>query len=118
MRSVCLDAGVVDAVASCFMRIVFRDVRLAAIRTAEAAQTGFPFAVIASCQRKLLILDAASDERTIRNWKSLRYEELNGRRSIRLDDQWRLLFEFDDSVSQPTVEIFAIENHTHAGDCR
>src|SRR5438132_10482497 len=97
------------------MRVVFRDARLAAIRTAQAAQTGLPAPVIQSCRRKLQLLDAAPDERTLRNWKSLHYEKLKGgregQRSIRLNDQWRIVFVLDESTSPPTIEIIAVEDY-------
>ena len=97
------------------MRVVFRDTRLAVVRTAEAAQTGLPAPVIQSCQRKLQVLDAAPDERTLRNWKSLHYEKLKGdregQRSIRLNDQWRLVFELDATTAPPTIVVLAIEDY-------
>ncbi len=97
------------------MRIVFRDARLAVIRTADAAQTGLPIPVIRSCQNKMIVIDAAPDERTLRNWKSLHYEKLRGeregQRSIRLNDQWRLVFILDETTSPPTVEVLAVEDY-------
>ncbi len=97
------------------MRIVFRDQRLALVRTDQAAQTRLPIAVIKSCRDKLNFLGAASEERAIRNWKSLRYEKLEGKRkgqhSIRLNDQWRLVFILDESTSPPTIEVLAIEDY-------
>lgn len=97
------------------MRIVFRDAKLAAVQTAAAAQTGLPFGVIKSVQRKLVLLGSAPDERTLRNWKSFHYEKLvgdrAGQRSIRLNDQWRLVFILDETTAPPTVEILAIEDY-------
>jgi toxin HigB-1 len=97
------------------MRVVFRDARLAVIRTAEAAQTGLSAPVIQSCQRKLQVLDAAPDERTLRNWKSLHYEKLKGdregQRSIRLNDRWRLVFELDSTTSPPTIVVLDVEDY-------
>jgi proteic killer suppression protein len=97
------------------MRVVFRDARLAVIRTADAAQTGLPAPVIKSCQTKLVVLDAAPDERTLRNWKSLHYEKLKGdregQRSIRLNDRWRLVFSLDESTSPPTIVVLSVEDY-------
>ncbi len=97
------------------MRIVFRGDRLAAIRTDHAERTKLPFAVIQSCQRKLVILEAAPDERTLRNWKSLHYEQLKGdragQRSIRLNKQWRLVFNLDETTSPPTIEVLDVEDY-------
>src|SRR5438094_7497291 len=97
------------------MRIEFRDARLALIRTDRAAQTKLPFAVIKSCRDKLVVIEAAPDERTLRNWKSLRYKKLEGdrkgQRSIRINDQYRLVFILDESQSPPVVTVLAVDDH-------
>lgn len=97
------------------MRVVFRDARLAAVRTGDSGQTGLPVEVVQSLRRKLDVLDAAPDERTLRNWKSLHFEKLGGdregQRSVRINDKWRLVFLLDVTTVPPTIEILAIENH-------
>ena len=78
------------------MRIVFAAAELALIETDEAGTTRLPVAVIKSARRKLTVLRAAVDDRSLRNWRSLRYEKLKGnregQRSIRINDQWRICF--------------------------
>lgn len=97
------------------MRVVFRDERLAVVLTDEAGQTGLPFEVIKSFQKKHVVLVAATDERTLRNWKSLHYEKLEGdragQRSIRLNKQWRAVFVLDETTAPPTIEILSIEDY-------
>jgi toxin HigB-1 len=97
------------------MKIEFRDRRLALIRTDRAAETKLPFPVIKSCREKLVVIEAAPDERTLRNWKSLRFKKLegerNGERSIRINDQWRIVFTIDESSVPPTIAILAIEDY-------
>jgi|SRR5579871_552494 len=97
------------------MRVVFRDPRLAVIRTADAWKTGLPLEVVKSCQKKLAILDAAPNELTLRNWKSLYYEKLvgdrKGERSIRLNKQWRLVFVLDETTSPATIEVLSVEDY-------
>ncbi len=98
------------------MRVVFRDKRLAWIRTRRAAaETRLPIAVIVSCQRKLVQLDAAPDEMTLRGLAGLRYEKLRGDRegqhSIRLNDQWRLIFLLHDTTTPPTIEVLEIVDY-------
>lgn len=70
---------------------------------------------IKSCREKLIVLEAAPDERTLRNWKSLHYEKLGGgregQRSIRLNKQWRLIFELNDGHSPPTATILGVEDY-------
>ncbi len=93
------------------MKIQFQDTRLGLIRTDRAFETKLPFAVIKSCRDKLVVLEAAPDERTLRNWQSLRYEKLKGKRdgqrSIRINDQYRMVFTLDDSTP-PILTILEV----------
>lgn len=96
------------------MEIIFLDPTLALIEGDEAGQTRLPVAVIKSARRKLMVLRAAVDDRLLRNWKSLHYEKLRGdregQRSIRLNDQFRMVFTL--SESEPlTATILAIEDY-------
>ncbi len=98
------------------MRLLFRDKRLAWVQTTRAAaETRLPIAVIASAQRKLLQLEAAPDEMTLRGLAGLRYEKLRGDRegqhSVRLNDQWRLIFLLHDTTTPPTIEILEIADY-------
>ena len=97
------------------MKIEFRDKHLAMIRTDRAAETKLPFTVIRSCRDKLVFLEAAPDERTLRNWRSLRYERLKGdregQRSIRINDQWRLVFVLNEAVTPSTIVVLEIEDY-------
>lgn len=97
------------------MRIVFADCDLELIETDEAGATRLPVAVIKSARRKLTLLRAAIDDRSLRNWKSLHYEKLKGdredQRSIRLNDQYRMVFELDEEAEPQTVTILKIEDY-------
>jgi toxin HigB-1 len=96
------------------MEIVFADSALALIESDEAGQTSLPVAVIKSARRKLVLLRAAPDDRSLRSWKSLHYEKLKGdregRRSVRLNDQYRLIFTLNESVPA-TITILTIEDY-------
>lgn len=98
------------------MEIEFQDrQRLDLIETDRATETRLPIAVINSCRRKLNLIRAAPDERTLRNWKSLHYEKLEGNRSdersIRLNDQWRLIFKINSECRPPKLIVLAIEDY-------
>src|SRR6266700_868085 len=97
------------------MRVTFRDARLAIIRTTAAERLGLPMAVVKSCRQKLVVLEAAPDERTLRNWKSLHYEKLegdkSGQRSIRINKQWRLVFTLDTECRPNKMTILAVEDY-------
>jgi proteic killer suppression protein len=97
------------------MRIVFADEELALIETDRAGETRLGVAIIKSARRKLAVLRAAIDDRSLRNWKSLHYEKLKGdregQRSIRLNDQYRMVFELDEETEPQTVTILQIEDY-------
>jgi proteic killer suppression protein len=97
------------------MDIEFRDKHLASIHTDRAAETRLPCSVIRSCREKFVVIRAAPDAHTLRNWRSLRYERLTGDRcsqhSIRLNDHWRLIFELDESCSPPVMIVLAIDDY-------
>jgi proteic killer suppression protein len=97
------------------MEIEFADDSLAAIETNEAGATRLPIAVIKAARRKLTLLRAAVDDRSLRNWKSLHYEKLkgdrDGQRSIRVNDQYRLVFTLDSDTDPQTATVIAIEDY-------
>jgi proteic killer suppression protein len=97
------------------MDVVFADSTLALVETEEAGKTRLPVPVIKSARRKLTVLRAAIDDRSLRNWKSLHYEKLKGdregMRSVRLNDQYRMVLTIDEGTKPPTVTIVAIEDY-------
>lgn len=96
------------------MEIEFRDEKLALVETDRAAETRLPIAVISSLRDKLVVLRAASDERTLRSWKSLHYEKLErpgDQRSIRINKQWRLVFTIDTKVRPNKMTVLAVEDY-------
>jgi toxin HigB-1 len=91
------------------MRVVFADEDLARISTDEAHKLGLPFAVIKAARRRLIQLEAATDERDLSNLRSLDYKklagDLEGLRQIRVNDQYRIRFELDNGQRPPVVTI-------------
>lgn len=98
-----------------YMKVEFTDASLALIETNRAGETRLPVGVIKSARRKLTVLRAAPDERTLRSWKSLHYEKLKGgregQRSIRLNDQFRLVLLLNKETDPLTVTILGIEDY-------
>lgn len=97
------------------MQIEYRGKKLDLLETERAGETKLPISVIASFRRKLVILRAAPDERTMRNWKGLHYEKLSGdregQRSIRLNGQWRIVFELDSDSNPQTLRILEVVDY-------
>lgn len=95
------------------MKIEFADPRLAVIRTARAtAELRLPIGVIKSCREKLIVIEAARDERVLRNWQALRYKRLKGDRDgqceVRLNDQYRIVFVLEESQTPPIFRVLEI----------
>lgn len=92
------------------MKVLFRDDRLEqAVRTGTVGQTGLAPHVLKAAGKKLVMLESAPDERTLRNFKSFHYEKLHGdregQRSVRVNDTFRFVFVLDDDTRPPTIEI-------------
>ena len=94
------------------MKIEFANPQLARICTEEAHKLGIHIAVIKAARKRLFALEQAPDERTLRNFKSFNYKKLKGdkdkRRTIMVNDQYRLLFTLDNSTVPPTARILDI----------
>lgn len=94
------------------MEIEFREKTLALVETDRAAETRLPVSVINSMRQKLVVLRAAPDERTLRNWKSLHYEKMEDEeRSIRLNKQFRLIFNIDTACKPNRLIVLRVWNH-------
>jgi proteic killer suppression protein len=97
------------------MEIEYADATLALIETDNAGATRLPVAVIRAARRKLTALRAATDDRTLRNWKSLHYEKLKGdregQRSIRVNAKYRIIFTLDNEAVPQKATILAIEDY-------
>ena len=97
------------------MEVVFKNKALERLALTDWSDPKLPLAVCTSLKQKVVILKAAPDERTLRNWKSFHYEKLKGKyaglRSIRLNKQFRLIFELSDCDSGPKITIVDVEDY-------
>ena len=96
------------------MEVEFQDPRVALVETVRAGETRYPTEVINSLRQKLIVIRAAPDERTLRNWKSLHYEKLErpgDERSIRINNQWRLVFTIDTKSRPNKISILRVEDY-------
>jgi proteic killer suppression protein len=96
------------------MEIEYADDRVALVETDQAAQSRLPIDVIKGLRQKLVVVRAAPDERTLRNWKSLHYEKLErpgDQRSIRINKQWRLVFTIDTKCKPNKIRILGVEDY-------
>ncbi len=96
------------------MDVDFNDKKLALVETDRASETKLSVALIESLRDKVHYLRQAADERSLRNWKSLHYEKLEGRggeRSIRINKQWRLIFTLDCESTPQRITILGVEDY-------
>ena len=94
------------------MKIEFADDDLARICTDQAFRLGLPVAVIWKARFRLIQMEAARDERDLRNLKGLHYKkgkgEREGTRSVRINDQFRIVFTLSDDEHPPIVRVIEI----------
>lgn len=94
------------------MDVEFQDKTLALVETDRAMETRLPISVINSLRQKLVVIRAATDDRTLRNWRSLHYEKMEGEeRSIRLNIQYRLIFTVNGEGGNTKMTVLRVWNH-------
>ena len=97
------------------MQCRFRDKDLERLYTDPTFLGGFAPELVALFRRRVQALFAATDERDLYAHKSLHYEHLHGKRqhqrSIRLNQQWRLVLEVEPTASGRVLVIVALEDY-------
>ncbi len=99
------------------MRWEFKSKKLEALYTEEKGARKYEPAVVDAFFEIVSIIDAASDTQDLYAQKSLRYEKLQGKRSktkersLRLNDQWRLIVTEEDDDEGQYLLIHKIEDY-------
>lgn len=97
------------------MDVRFRKRKLIRLERDRNYTAGFGRDVIRAFRKRMQFIRQAKDERDFYNMKSLRYEKLRGdrqhQRSMRLNDQWRLILELERQDDGKLVVIVAIEDY-------
>jgi toxin HigB-1 len=97
------------------MEVRYADRRLQVLEADPAATGGLPAGVVKAFRMRIQTIRAAPDERDFYQLKSLRYEKLKGKRShqhsMRLNDQYRLILEYEKQSSEKTAVIVGIEDY-------
>jgi len=97
------------------MQVRFYNERLRVLEIDPTATGGFSQAVVRAFRKVMNVIRNAVDERDIRAMKSLRFEKLQGNRShqhsLRLNDQWRLIIEIEESAPKNTIVMVDIEDY-------
>lgn len=97
------------------MDVRFADDRLQELEADPSSAAGFGQDVVRSYRKKLQFIRAAMDEREFYAMKSLHFEKLQGKRShqrsVRLNKQWRLVIELEETQARKVVVIVSIEDY-------
>ena len=97
------------------MKFEFADPSLRRLSSDRHFDGGLPPGVVKAYRKRLLQIQAASDERVFYALKSLHFEKLKGDRrgqhSMRLNDQWRLVLRLKGSGQTKTAELLSIEDY-------
>jgi proteic killer suppression protein len=71
--------------------------------------------MVKAFRKRMQTIRAARDERDFYALQSLRFEKLKGARShqhsMRLNDQWRLILEFEGKGEKKTLVVVGIEDY-------
>ncbi len=97
------------------MKVRYADDDLSLVETNQAHRLKLPVQVVQAARRKIRLLREAEDERDLYAMMSLHYEKLKGKlegkRSIRINDQWRIILEIDQECEPLELVILEISNH-------
>jgi toxin HigB-1 len=97
------------------MKVSFGDDDLAKLETDRGFTGGFSPAVVKGFRKAMQFIRAAVDERDLYQMRSLRFEKLSGprrhQRSMRINDQYRLILELDGEGQSKTMRVAAIEDY-------
>lgn len=97
------------------LEIVVRDKVLLDLATNKNAKSGFPQAVEKKFRLRIQQIMSFIDERELYSIKSLHFEKLKGDRShqhsMRLNDQWRMILEFEGEAPNKRLIVVGIEDY-------
>ena len=97
------------------MRVRHADSKLERLERDPKYRAGFGCEVVTAFRKRMQMIRDAADEREFYALKSLHYEKLKGQRqhqrSMRLNDQWRLVLELREEGPGRTVVILKIEDY-------
>lgn len=97
------------------MEVSFKTKALERLAT-EITYTGdYSQAIVIAYRKRIQVILNAPDERVFYAMKSLHFEKLKGNRShqhsMKLNDQWRLILEFEGVAPDKVVVVVSIEDY-------
>lgn len=97
------------------MEIEFIDDKLDKLETDANYTLGLSQQIVRGFRKTMQILRSAEDERDLAALRGLRYEKLKGtrshQRSVRINQQWRLILELEGKGVNKKVKVIGIEDY-------
>lgn len=96
------------------MRFAFKTKKLAALYNDEQGANAYPEGIVDAFFEVMHIIEGAVDERDLYAFKSLRFEKLKGQRgerSLRLNDQYRLIVSIEQDAEGRFLLLISLEKH-------
>ena len=97
------------------MNVLHADAKLVRLEADPDYRAGFGRDVVKAYRKRMQFIRAARDEQDFYSMKSLHYEKLKGKRkherSMRLNDQYRLILRIAEDGIGKTVIIIGIEDY-------
>lgn len=99
------------------MEVTFGDPKLDDLETDEHCKSRFDKSIVRAYRRLMRFIRDSADERDLRAYPGRNFERLKGNRShqhsMRINDQWRLIFEVKKGIPKNTIHVVAIEDYHH-----
>lgn len=97
------------------MDVRHADKRLERLEVDPRYAAGLGHDIVKAFRKRIALIRAAKDEQDFYSMKSLHYEKLRGKRghqrSMRLNDQFRLIVEIQRSGDRRTVVVVGVEDY-------
>lgn len=97
------------------MDVKFEDPSLQRLEADPSFTSGYDAAIVKAFRKRMQMIRASVDERTFYAMKSLHYEKLkgdrDGQRSMRLNDQWRLILRLEQDDSGKLAVVISIADY-------
>ena len=97
------------------MDVRFEDADLARLEVDAALLGGGSPGIVKAYRKRINFIRQAANEQDLYAWRSLHMEKLKGPRqhqySIRLNDQWRLIFTLEGEADRKSFVVVAIEDY-------
>lgn len=97
------------------MEVRFEDSTLERLATDASFTANLGHELVKKFRKRLQFIRAATDERDFYAMKSLHYEKLQGdregQRSMRLNNQWRLILRIESDASGKLVVVISITDY-------